>query len=226
MLLHASSRTQVVHEMDLCSPDPGCSPKHLKDRSLRGMVRFYIAKCRPHARAELDEFRVQPTNAAVQRAALCLDELGKRFSHQRRMKGPALRKSEEILCDSVRELRACRSFDELHELVRHLLEGIVGLGSLYYYDTALRIGANLKVMPRRVYLHRGTRKGARALCLDWQIDTLNPRSLPKELWVLEPHEIEDFLCIFKDRLRKAMGSPRAGVGSLSTIFVLWALLAS
>ena len=56
-------------------------------------------------------------------------------------------------------------------------------------------------MPERVYLHRGTRKGARALGLDWRADSLDPRVLPKELADLEPREIEDFLCIYKDCLR-------------------------
>ena len=84
------------------------------------------------------------------------------------------------------------------------LSGIRGLAELYYYDTALRIGASRSLMPKHVYLHRGTRDGARALGLDWRADLLDPRALPKELAVLEPHEIEDFLCIYKDQLKPEM----------------------
>jgi hypothetical protein len=80
------------------------------------------------------------------------------------------------------------------------LNGVRGLGELYYYDTALRIGASLRLMPRRVYLHRGTRDGAHALGLACKADSLDPRDLPKALAVLEPREIEDFLCIYKDQL--------------------------
>jgi hypothetical protein len=40
------------------------------------------------------------------------------------------------------------------------------------YDTALRIGAKLKLFPTKVYLHAGTRLGARALGLDDSAATL------------------------------------------------------
>jgi hypothetical protein len=165
------------------------------------MVRSYILHKRPCAQAELQSFRSQPFEAAVHRAALALDEHEKRFSHQWRLKHPALRKAEGILTDSSGKLRNSKSFADLHELIMALLEGIGGLGELYYYDTALRIGANLKLMPQLVYLHRGTRDGARALGLDWHANAVDPRHLPKKLAVLEPHEMEDFLCIYKDRLR-------------------------
>lgn len=187
-----------------CRPDPVCGHKGLKARSLRAMVRWYITYKRPCAKAELDSFRCQPWEAAVERAALALNARGKRFSHQRRLKQRALRNAERILSDSLGKLRNSKSFAALHELVMDLLHGISGLGELYYYDTALRIGARLNLMPHRVYLHRGTRDGARALGLDWRADSLHPRVLPRELTVLEPHEMEDFLCIFKDRLRPNM----------------------
>lgn len=188
--------------MKPCFPDAGCSPKVLRHHSLRGMVRWYIAKKRPRAQAELESFQEQPIGAAVSRAALARDEGGMRFAHQRRLTGPALRKAEEILFESSRKLRNCRSFHELHELIKSLLDGVAGLGELYYYDTGLRIGANLNQMPRRVYLHRGTREGARALGLDWRAKALDSRALPKALWVLEPHEMEDFLCMFKEGFQK------------------------
>ncbi|MEK7411500.1 MAG: hypothetical protein AAB327_09000, partial [Actinomycetota bacterium] len=37
------------------------------------------------------------------------------------------------------------------------------LGPLYVYDTALRIGAKKGQMPKVVYLHAGTREGAKKL---------------------------------------------------------------
>ncbi|MGD1155166.1 MAG: hypothetical protein ABSA41_04990 [Terriglobia bacterium] len=106
--------------------------------------------------------------------------------------------------DSAKELRRCDSFDQLHNLITEHLNGIRNLGGLYYYDTALRIGASLHLMPERVYLHSGTRDGARALGLDWRADPLDPRALPKALGDLEPYEIEDFLCIYRDHLRPGM----------------------
>ena len=187
--------------MKPCFPNPTCGHKAQRLRTLREMVRHYILHHRPRARAELWTFCTQPFEKALERAALAIDEDEKRFSHQRRLKQPGLRKADAILSDSSGKLRNSKSFADLHELIMALLEGIGGLGELYYYDTALRIGANLKLMPQLVYLHRGTRDGARALGLDWHANAVDPRHLPKKLAVLEPHEMEDFLCIYKDRLR-------------------------
>jgi hypothetical protein len=80
------------------------------------------------------------------------------------------------------------------------LQGIRGLGHLYTYDTALRIGAKLDLLPEKVYLHAGTRKGAKALGLDWKARALEVASIPDELHELEPREIEDFLCIYEEKL--------------------------
>jgi hypothetical protein len=168
------------------------------------MVRHYILHYRPHAQAELWTFCRQPFEEALERAALARDEHAKRLSHQRRLKGSLLRKGRNRLLHAAKKLRRCDSFDQLHNLIIERLKGIRGLAELYYYDTALRIGASLGRMPKRVYLHRGTRDGARALDLDWRADSLDPRALPKELAVLEPHEIEDFLCIYKAWLRPEM----------------------
>ena len=88
-----------------------------------------------------------------------------------------------------------------------MLEPISGAGELYVYDTSLRIGAKSNLLPTKVYLHAGTRVGARALGLDGQAKTLEVSMLPPEFRQLEPHEIEDVLCIFKVDL-KAAGTKR------------------
>lgn len=190
--------------MKPCFPDPTCRHKGQRPHTLRGMVRHYILHYRPRARAELWTFCRQPFEEALERAALAQDERGKRFSHQKPLKGSELRKARRALLDSAKELRRCDSFDQLHNLITEHLNGIRNLGGLYYYDTALRIGASLHLMPERVYLHSGTRDGARALGLDWRADPLDPRALPKALGDLEPYEIEDFLCIYRDHLRPGM----------------------
>jgi hypothetical protein len=75
---------------------------------------------------------------------------------------------------------------------------------LYSYDTAVHIGAKLGLMPDEVYLHSGTRKGARALGLPYRQPTLQISSLPIALHQLAGYEIEDFLCIFKNEFDEAM----------------------
>jgi hypothetical protein len=99
---------------------------------------------------------------------------------------------------TARELKACKRFDELHALIERTIHSIVGLRELYTYDTALRIGAFLGLAPEFVYLHRGTRVGARALGLNAKLPYLTVDQLPVELRTLSPAEVEDFLCIYKD----------------------------
>ena len=63
--------------------------------------------------------------------------------------------------------------------------------------SASRIGAKLNLFPEKVYLHAGTRLGARSLGLP-NVPRLSVSEFPKEFRALKPHEIEDALCIFKD----------------------------
>ncbi|HQM80509.1 MAG TPA: hypothetical protein PLX02_02700 [Syntrophorhabdaceae bacterium] len=76
---------------------------------------------------------------------------------------------------------------------------IPGIGELAVYDTALRIGAFLRIEPSKVFLHAGTRTGARALGLETSAEFLEVSSVPSEFQVLKPSEIEDVLCIYKHR---------------------------
>ena len=58
----------------------------------------------------------------------------------------------------------------------------------------------MKLSPEVVYLHAGTKMGARALGLDTRQGILEPEELPTPFRSLEPCECEDFLCIYKDEL--------------------------
>jgi hypothetical protein len=123
---------------------------------------------------------------------------GKRWAHQRRIPGAALEKATDRLRRAG--LEKARSFDDLIQRVNSAVRSIRGIGELYVYDTALRIGAHLRLLPREVYLHAGARMGARALHLDYRSASIPLDRLPVELRRLEPHEIEDVLCIYKDWL--------------------------
>ena len=89
----------------------------------------------------------------------------------------------------------------MFNLVRSEVGGILGIGELYIYDTSMRLGAYLGFLPTKVYLHAGTRKGAKALGFT-NSDALEISELPTEFGRLDPHEVEDVLCIFKDELKK------------------------
>lgn len=168
---------------------------------LRSLVGAYIAMHRPGALREKSFFESMPSlELAIQHAAFALDdrEPPKRYSHQRRIRMRPMKQAHHFLLQSRERLAKVRSFEELHEFLRIAFSSIHGVGALYTYDTALRLGFFLKLAPEKVYLHAGTRQGARALGVR-NADFVEVSSLPKELAALPPHEIENFLCIFKSR---------------------------
>jgi len=97
-------------------------------------------------------------------------------------------------------------FAALHRLVEDQIGGIKGVGDLTVYDIAHRIGARFGKVPERVYLHAGTRIGARAF--DISGASFDPKILPQPFSRLAPSEIEDCLCIHKDELRDGHGRNR------------------
>jgi hypothetical protein len=111
-----------------------------------------------------------------------------------------LEEARDNLLKNENVIEKCQDFDELHDLLERLLAPITGIGELYVYDTALRIGAKLDMLPTKVYLHAGTRIGAQALGFHSKTKVLEVSQLPKWLHQLEPFEIEDVLCIFKDEI--------------------------
>jgi hypothetical protein len=174
--------------------------------NLRTIVRIYTRDIRPKAQAELDWFRRQPTlESAIEQAALATNCQGKRYSHQCRLNKTALEEARRVPLMNSKTIAQSKSFDDLFLLVEKKVreEKITGIGELYIYDTNLRIGAKLGLLPTKVYLHAGTRKGARALGFKSRTQTLQVSELPSELRQLEPPEIENVLCIFKDDLKAA-----------------------
>jgi hypothetical protein len=155
---------------------------------------------------EMTWYRRMPSlGEAIRRAALCETSEGKRHPHQRRI-------PEETLREATRRLAGVRmdrlvDFEELHGLVTRTCQGVRMFGELTRYDVAFRIGLNLRKLPRLVYLHAGTRAGARALGLPSNREFLEMQPLPVELRKLEPWQVEDFLCIYKDQLRPISESP-------------------
>lgn len=177
---------------------PRCDYRSRVEDALHAAVEDYREhRQRAHAR-ELDYFRLRRLgdDEAVSAAALCKLPSGKRHPHQRRIPQASLEESRRRLIANLEELRACSSFDELFDLVDQLIGPIHMVGELTVYDTSLRIGARFGLEPERVYLHAGTRVGARRLGLNWKARVLDPESLPAPLRTLKPHEIEDVLCIY------------------------------
>ncbi len=159
------------------------------------MVADYIRKYRHSAAREMEFYSQQRSlRDAVDVAARCILPSGKRHPHQYRIPGEALEAARRRLLRA--DLASTRSFEELHSRVNASIRGIHMIGPLVVYDVSQRIGAYLGHAPRRVYMHAGTRKGARALGLGVKGETLDPDHLPSEFKQLTPAEIEDCLCIY------------------------------
>jgi hypothetical protein len=173
----------------------------MEPNQLRAIAAKYVRCHRRDASRELDYFRnrrLLPTDEeAISRAALAQLPSGKRHSHQYRIPRAALLESRRRLIDDLPGLRRAESFDELFELITTLIQPIPRIGLLTVYDTTLRIGARFGLEPSKVYLHAGTRIGAKALGLDVRTGTLELAELPAELRTLSAREIEDLLCIYK-----------------------------
>ena len=130
---------------------------------LTSIVRKYDRNYRRHVQDELQRFESQPSlQRAIEYAALAINSRGKRYSHQRRLKRKTLEQALEVLLEHKRQLSKAKHFDDVFYIVETALEDVFGVGELYIYDTSLRIGANLGLSPSKIYLHAGTRVGARA----------------------------------------------------------------
>jgi hypothetical protein len=167
-------------------------------RNMEAVARHYIQRFRERSAAELRSFKDETSlAAAVRRASVAETPDGHRYSHQRRRRRDALAEAEIRLSTHLLDLETATNFAKLHEVVASAVKNIDDIGDLYIYDTALRIGAKRDLEPTRVYLHRGTREGAKALGLEWRRDCLDMFDFPELRKHLEAHEIEDVLCIYE-----------------------------
>ncbi len=164
------------------------------------IVSDYIREYRDDARKEMRFFEIlRRPSEAIRKAALSELPSGKRHPHQRRIPRALLEQAEARLQGIGRKLVSANNFAELHRAVKTEIGSLKGIGTLTVYDVAHRIGAHLKKAPERVYLHAGTRIGARTFGISG--DSFDPKILPKPFSRLAPSEIEDCLCIYKDELR-------------------------
>jgi hypothetical protein len=166
---------------------------------IKYIIRDYKKRKLCKALAELDEFRTLSTlDECINNAGLAIHQNGKKYRHQFRISKKTLSIARDILLAHKKAIKKTRNFGELIVLVGCLLESVKGIGELYIYDTSLRIGSYLGYLPEKVYLHSGTRKGARKLGFKNKY-VIEMNELPKEFQQLDPFEVEDILCIYKKK---------------------------
>ncbi len=103
------------------------------------------------------------------------------------------------------KLAEARTFNDLHEIIcTQLRRNVPGIGELACYDIARRIGMSLrpKLEPTEVYLHRGTKEGAKVLGVRPNRGRVPVSDLPEGLRGLTPAQAEDVLCIYRDALAR------------------------
>jgi len=177
----------------------------LKLTSLAAIVRDYLIRFQPEHEQELTWFRNQASlEDALRLASRAEDGQGHRYKHQRRIRSRAIMDASRALTDAHDDLRKCTLFHQLWSLVGSSLAAIKGVRELYVYDCALRLGAHLGLQPEKVYLHAGTRVGAKNLGLlsrkNARKQWLEPTELPPALRKLPASDVENLLCIYQTEL--------------------------
>lgn len=132
-------------------------------------------------------------------AAQATDSTGKRFLHQRRIRKKCLMHFRDNILRYRENINNANSFEDLHAIVEKAR--IYGIGELAVYDTAQRIGQYMGLYPNYVYMHAGTRSGARNLIGEKaRMNMVDKTEFPESFRKLSCAEIEDILCIYKDYL--------------------------
>lgn len=131
------------------------------------------------------------------------NHLGKMNGHQKRLNKESLKNFTLKLIEIKTHIEKVTSFSELLYLIE--TNKVWGIGELACYDTAYRIGAKLGIEPDAIYLHAGTRKGAEEILnrkLKHKLIKKDDLPTPFHDNSLSNSDIENFLCIYKNLIRK------------------------
>lgn len=188
------------------------TPCLVDDAILKKMIDAYIRdpkEGRERKRKELEWFKGLRPHIDVAILDVEIDPInGKKHSHLNRVRNDELDDLQKKLQAKKEEIRAAKDFDALYDFIQGQFRPGVWVAArnrlLTVYDIALRIGAFLGKEPKRVYLQRGSLKGAQLL--GFEGPTVDPKDLPEAFSRLTPTEIEDFLCCKKSELAAAVKS--------------------
>jgi hypothetical protein len=139
--------------------------------------------------------------AVIRVAVMSKNKNGKTESHQRRIYKDVYPNFLKNLLNVKDKIKNTRNFDELINII--FSNKPSGVGDLFCYDVALRIGYKLNKLPEKIYIHAGTKIGLEKL-LKRKIyeKTIEKRKLPEPFCSCEltSDQLEDFFCIYKKYL--------------------------
>ena len=148
-------------------------------------------------------------SSAISVATLSVNHLSKKHNHQKRLQKTNLESFKKKLLIRQKDIQNVADFDKLLQIMVDCK--VKGIGDVACYDVAIRIGNRLGKHPKLVYLHAGTRKGLENLLgRKVKCSYIKKSDLPQPFRnsSLTCHEIEDILCIYKDRLIKKAHNTR------------------
>lgn len=127
---------------------------------------------------------------------------GKMHGHQYRVGEKKLFEGLQVALADNKQPEDFQDFNTLHDWVWSVAERVKGLGEMTAYDVARRLGVWLGKEPVLVYLHRGTKEGARKFGVNGETVELN--AFPPEIQMLGATHAENFLCIYKDQFHPSL----------------------
>ncbi|MDM1323470.1 hypothetical protein HXZ90_04115 [Acinetobacter pseudolwoffii] len=180
-----------------------CQFKPKTSGSLASLVQGYKNEYRKDKNNELSYFRNMDFDQALKKAAYAENKNGRKFSHQYRLPKQASEQAFKKFTEIKTEIKATQNFEQLYELLDSNLRSIQDIGDLFIFDTALRIGAKLNYLPKELIVQSGSKEGAKKLGLTVKNKRVSLEQLPSLIREnLEPYEIENFLCLYRDKFEK------------------------
>lgn len=173
--------------------------------TLADLVHEYINGDLSEKLRERLAWRALPFDIALARAAYGRDASGVKHAHQWRLRDQALSEARTRAIAQRDAFSDATDFEALLRLAGDIRGEVFGLGAMWRYDFAERIGAHLNIGPTHtVYVQRGALVGARRLNLRVRAGRLVHDELPDALRALDAADVEDFLCIKKSVLNTGM----------------------
>lgn len=126
-------------------------------------------------------------------------------SHQNRVGKNKCQEGADLLLQApyYEALEKAESFEDIFEVTEKVKNRVFGLGDLWSYDTAQRIGLSKSFYPKAVYLQTGTLAGAKELVKRGFVDArdirkqrrVSPTIFSKVFKNLPSYLIENLLCV-------------------------------